>query len=74
MVLHSVEDNQNSSRSSKAALKIRLGSTPQLPSDKTVDEVVIMIEKEQDEWVVEEVLDDDVVGMLSIQFDNMFGI
>ena len=31
-----------------------------------------MIEKEQNEWV-EEVLDDDVVGMLNIQFDNMFG-
>ena len=54
-----------------AALKIGLESFPQLPSNETVDEVVNMIEKEQDEWV-EEVLDDDVVGMLNIQFDNMF--
>jgi hypothetical protein len=30
-----------------------------------------MIEMEQEEWV-DEVLDDDVVGMLNVQFENMF--
>jgi hypothetical protein len=45
-----------------------LGSTR--PSDESIDEVVKMIEMDQDEWV-EEVLDDGVVGMLNVQFDNM---
>ena len=41
------------------------------PADESIDAVVSMIEMEQEEWV-EEVLDDDVVGMLNIQFNNMF--
>jgi hypothetical protein len=41
------------------------------PDAESIDAVVSMIEMEQEEWV-EEVLDDDVVGMLNVQFDNMF--
>ena len=57
----------------KAALT-GLGSTQPAPDESIdeVNEVVCMIEREQEEWV-EEVLDDDVVGMLNVQFDNMFG-
>jgi hypothetical protein len=46
-----------------------LGSTR--PPDESIDAVVNMIEMDQDEWV-EEVLDDGVIGMLNVQFDNMF--
>ena len=57
----------------KVALTIRLlGSTQPPAADKSIEEVVNIIEREQDEWV-EEILDDDVVGMLNVQFDNMFG-
>ena len=37
---------------------------------ESIDHVVSMIEIEQEDWV-EEVLDDGVVNMLNIQFDNM---
>ena len=46
-----------------------LGSTR--PPDESIDAVVNIIEMDQDEWA-EEVLDDGVVGMLNVQFDNMF--
>ena len=36
----------------------------------SIDETVSMIEIEQEDWV-EEVLDDGMVGMLNIQFDNL---
>ena len=38
--------------------------------DESVDAVVGMIETEQEDWV-DEVLDDGIVGMLNVQFDNM---
>lgn len=37
---------------------------------KSIDVVVSLIEIEQDDWA-EEVLDDGIVGMLNIQFDNL---
>ncbi len=54
----------------KAAMSGLAGSSRPAP-DESIDAVVSMIEMEQEEWV-EEVLDDDVVGMLNVQFDNMF--
>jgi hypothetical protein len=57
-------------RDRQKAVMTGLGST-RPATDKSIDAVVSMIEMEQNEWV-EEVLDDGVVGMLNVQFDNMF--
>ena len=46
-----------------------LGSTR---PPESIDAGVNMIEMDQDEEWAEEVLDDGVVGMLNVQFDNMF--
>ena len=40
------------------------------PGGISINVAVSMIEIEQEDWV-EEVLDDGMVGMLNVQFDNM---
>ena len=41
------------------------------PPGESIGVVVSMIEMDHDEWV-EEVLDDGIVGMMNVQFDNRF--